>query len=121
MSALNDRLDTLTHKLIHQGNTIPTADHGTLGGLTDDDHPQYALDTDLTAHSAAADPHTGYQKESEKGVANGYAGLDAAALVPAAQLGSGTPSAGTVLRGDQTWGAAAGGETDPMVWMGGFV
>lgn len=28
-------------------------------------------------HEAAADPHPGYQKESEKGVANGYAGLDA--------------------------------------------
>ena len=31
----------------------------------------------LDAHEIAADPHTGYQKESEKGAADGYAGLDA--------------------------------------------
>lgn len=41
---------------------------------------------DLDAHEAAADPHSGYQKESEKGVANGYASLDAGALLPASQL-----------------------------------
>ena len=32
----------------------------------------------VTAHVAAADPHTQYQKESEKDVASGYAGLNAA-------------------------------------------
>ena len=32
-------------------------------------------------HVALADAHTQYQKESEKGVANGYAGLDAGGLV----------------------------------------
>jgi hypothetical protein len=32
---------------------------------------------DLAAHIAAGDPHTGYQKESEKGAASGYMGLDA--------------------------------------------
>ncbi len=42
-----------------------------------------ALDS---AHVAAADPHIGYQKESEKAVANGYASLDASTLVPVAQL-----------------------------------
>src|SRR5688572_445645 len=31
----------------------------------------------LATHAGAADPHTGYQKESEKGQASGYAGLDA--------------------------------------------
>lgn len=40
----------------------------------------------VATHAAAADPHTGYQKESEKGVANGYASLDASGLVPVAQL-----------------------------------
>jgi hypothetical protein len=39
-------------------------DHGSIGGLADDDHPQYATDTDLTAHGSAADPHTGYVLES---------------------------------------------------------
>jgi hypothetical protein len=33
--------------------------------------------TAITNHEGAADPHTGYQKESEKDVANGYAGLTA--------------------------------------------
>lgn len=44
--------------------SIASIDHGTLTGLTDDDHPQYALDTDLTTHAGAADPHTGYRLES---------------------------------------------------------
>ncbi|MGV1029608.1 MAG: hypothetical protein ACOYBU_13990 [Dermatophilaceae bacterium] len=51
-----------------------------------DPHSAYATDADLTSHAAAADPHTGYQRESEKGVANGYAGLDATGKVPAGQL-----------------------------------
>lgn len=37
-------------------------------------------------HEALADPHTGYQRESEKGAANGYASLDAGAKLPATQL-----------------------------------
>lgn len=53
-----------------------------------DPHTAYALDTDLSAHVAAADPHTGYQRESEKGVANGYASLDAGGTVPDAQIPS---------------------------------
>jgi hypothetical protein len=35
----------------------------------------------LSAHVAAADPHTGYQKESEKDAANGYAGLNASSRI----------------------------------------
>jgi len=55
-----------------------------------DPHPQYLTSAEgnavVAAHVAAADPHTGYQKESEKGVANGYASLDATGKVPVAQL-----------------------------------
>lgn len=40
----------------------------------------------VSAHEAAADPHTGYQKESEKGAANGYAPLGADSIVPNANL-----------------------------------
>lgn len=61
-------------------------DHGALTGKENDDHPQYALDADLTAHAAAADPHAGYQKETEKGAVGGYASLDAGGTVPDAQL-----------------------------------
>lgn len=43
----------------------------------------------LSSHAGAADPHTGYQKESEKGAASGYASLDAGTLIPDAQIPSG--------------------------------
>lgn len=43
---------------------------------------------DLSAHLADPDPHTGYQKESEKGAANGYASLDGDGKVPSGQLPS---------------------------------
>lgn len=50
------------------------------------DHTHGTPTNPVTAHEAAADPHTGYQKESEKGVANGYASLDASGDVPVAQV-----------------------------------
>lgn len=37
-------------------------------------------------HPGAVDPHTQYQKESEKGQAGGYASLDGSGTVPAAQI-----------------------------------
>jgi hypothetical protein len=40
----------------------------------------------LATHVAAGDPHTGYQKESERDAANGYCPLDASADVPLANL-----------------------------------
>ena len=42
----------------------------------------------ISTHVAASDPHTQYQKESEKGSANGYAELDATGKVPSGQLPS---------------------------------
>ncbi len=45
--------------------------------------------------------------QSNKGVANGYASLDASALVPTSQLGTGTPSATNALLGNRTWGNPA--------------
>jgi hypothetical protein len=47
--------------------------------------PTGTASTAITNHNAAADPHTGYQLESQKGAANGYAGLDASGVVPDAQ------------------------------------
>jgi hypothetical protein len=45
----------------------------------------------VSAHEATADPHTGYQREAEKGQASGYASLDAGGKVPSAQLPSVDP------------------------------
>lgn len=62
-----------------------------------------------TSHEAAVDPHTGYQKESEKGAANGYASLGAGGLVPIAQIASGTPDGTKFVRDDGTLAVPAGG------------
>lgn len=67
------------------------------GALADADVPAtIARDTEVTTaisdHAALADPHTGYQLESEKGIANGYASLDGAIKVPIAQVPTGTTS-----------------------------
>lgn len=53
---------------------------------------------EVAAHAGLSDPHGVYQKELEKGAANGYAGLDGAGLVPVSQL-PGLPAA---------WGAITG-------------
>jgi len=68
-------------------------DHGSLGGLGDDDHTQYQL-------------------ESEKNAASDYCGLNASGYVAPAQLGSGTPDGTKFLRDDNTWQAGGGGVTD---------
>ncbi len=74
-------------------------------------------------HVGNPDPHTGYQKESEKGAANGYASLGAGTLVPAAQLATGSPDGTKYLRDDQTWqvpSAAATTLGDNHIINGGF-
>jgi len=70
------------------------------------------IDMDLLMHVAADDPHVGYQKESEKGAANGYAGLGAGGLVPVAQLASGTPNGTKFVRDDGTLVTPAGTHPD---------
>lgn len=61
--------------------------------------PTSATSDAITAHEAAADPHVGYQLESEKSAADGYASLDSTAKVPIAELPTGTTSS-TVSFGD---------------------
>ena len=63
-----------------------------------------ATDTEVTSaittHAAAADPHTGYQKETEKAAASGYASLDGSTKVPIAQLPTGTSSTTVAIGND---------------------
>src|SRR3990167_5732256 len=63
----------------------------------------------VDSHAGAADPHTGYQKESEKGAASGYASLGAGGLVPISQLASGTPDGTKYVRDDGTLVTPPGG------------
>ena len=72
---------------------------------------------DIATHAAAADPHTGYQKESEKAQASGYASLGAGGLVPMAQLASGTPDGTKYVRDDGTLVTPPGGsQAFPVGW-----
>lgn len=94
------------------GGTHPDlATHDALGLATDAELAALAATATAAdaAHVAAADPHTGYQRESEKGAANGYAPLSSGVLVPVAYLGSGTPDSTVFLRGDGTWASPPGG------------
>ena len=106
---------SVTHsKVSGQPNTDPDkvggedwdADH--VVALSDADIPAtIARDAEVTSaistHAGEADPHTGYQKESEKAAASGYASLDGTTKVPIAQLPTGTTGT-TVALGN----AAAG-------------
>ena len=110
-----------THGTPALGTTAATACAGNDSRLSDARAPTshnntahsetYITQSAITTHEGAADPHTGYQKESEKGSASGYASLDSSTLVPVAQLGTGTPTGAKFLRDDRTWQTPAGGST----------
>jgi hypothetical protein len=54
------------------------------------DHTHGSPTDPVTAHVVAGDPHTQYQKESEKDAASGYAGLSAASKLAGTQQTYGT-------------------------------
>lgn len=83
---------------------IPTGTSGTTVSLGNHNHagiydPAGTASSAITTHEAAADPHTGYQKESEKAAVNGYASLDGTTKIPIAQVPTGT-SGTTVALGN---------------------
>lgn len=62
--------------------------------------PSGTASASMSAHVAAADPHTQYQRESEKGAASGYASLDGATKVPIAQIPTGSTSTTVCIGND---------------------
>ncbi len=54
---------------------------GTIVGVTSGLATSVSAQALMISHIAAADPHTQYQKESEKNIASGYAGLNAVSRV----------------------------------------
>ena len=99
--------------MISIGSGTTTSDHGLLNGLADDDHTQYAL-ADGTRGSFAATTHA-----SQHGTAGADpVSLDASQIVTGtvatARLGTGTASAATYLRGNQTYGTPPTVATDAL-------
>ena len=69
--------------LASEASTRGTADTTLQGNIDDEATARATADSN---HVAAADPHTQYQKESEKDVASGYCGLDANSLIAHSRL-----------------------------------
>lgn len=65
-------------------------DHGDLDGLLDDDHPQYVLEAELTAHVEGSDPHPAYVPDAEFAEHVGDATAHHTKTVSASELTSGT-------------------------------
>ena len=83
--------------LSSEASTRASADTNLQGNIDDEATARATADSN---HVAAADPHTQYQKESEKDAVSGYCGLDASARIAAARMpaltGDVTSTAGTV-------------------------
>ena len=86
---------------------IPGSDDGTWGDILN----QY-LSVSLNGNGSiqtGAIASAGGELTSNKGVAGGYAGLNGSGTVPTTQLGSGSPTTSTFLRGDGAWAFTPGG------------
>ena len=116
-----------------QGNLSTTVVSEETFGLSDvvgistvyarEDHTHGSPTDPIPAHVGDPDPHTQYQKESEKGQADGYASLDVGTKIPTVELGGAGASSSKYLRGDQTWntppgGSSTGGYAPVFIMMG---
>jgi hypothetical protein len=98
---------------------IPGQDNGTWGDILND-FLEVSLNTDGTLIPSALTT-AGAELISHKGVASGYASLNTSALVPTTQLGTGTASSATYLRGDNTWATVPGGATNATTAAPGLI
>lgn len=94
---------TLTNDLATETTARQTVD-GILAGVD-------------AAHVAAADPHTQYQKESEKNTASGYAGLDGSTKLTGSQQVYGTSSNTAAEGNDSRLVAVAAGLAGTKVYF----
>jgi hypothetical protein len=73
--------------------------------------PNYATSLELSNHladtTAVHTVATNLEQKANKTEANGYPSLNANALIPVEQLGTGAAASGTFLKGDNTWGNPA--------------
>ncbi len=97
---------------------IPGADNGTWGQILNE-FMEVEHNPDGTLKKASL--ISGSEQSSNKGVAGGYAGLDGGGFVATGQLASGTASAATFLRGDQTWATVSGGASDATTTTKGII
>jgi hypothetical protein len=93
-----EEITARTNQIIEQFKALPTGGGGGVAGVSSfktrtgdvvpatGDYTAAQVGAVPTSHLGDADPHTQYQKESEKGAANGYASLDSGGLVPTSQL-----------------------------------
>jgi hypothetical protein len=89
-------------------NYSPTVNFAAKDTLPSGNPAKAILGANITTElNAIATMSASKEETSNKNAASGYPGLDASSLVLAAQLGSGTPSATTVLLGNRTWGDQA--------------
>lgn len=101
---VDERVTTL------EGAAPGTPDHGTLPGLGDDDHTQYAL-ADGSRGSFATTAQGGLADTAVQPADLGDLAVKDLVVVPGDLDATGTPSATTYLRGDGSWGTPSGGSS----------
>ncbi|MDB5165036.1 MAG: hypothetical protein JWL89_662 [Candidatus Saccharibacteria bacterium] len=88
----------------------PGSDDGAWGDILNE-FLSVELNTDGSLRARTDGTLAGKESTANKGQSNGYAALGSSGKVPSAQLGSGTASSSTYLRGDGAWAAVSTGSS----------